>query len=77
MRQAWAVQGQDVAMVEWKQSAATGWGSSENSDSEGPQTAAVVCAAEQVSWVESGCMLEINQKVHLRTFMNSHSCWVQ
>lgn len=63
---AWAGPGQDVAMVEWKPSAASGQGSSENSDSEEPQTAAaaaaVVCAAEQGSWVEPGCMLEINQK---------------
>lgn len=61
MRQAWEVQGQDVGMVEWKPSAATDRGSSENFDSEWPQTAAAaaaVCAAEQGSWVESGCMLE-------------------
>lgn len=62
-RRALAVLGQDVAMVEWKPSAATGWGSSENFGSEGPQTAAAaVCAAEQGSWVESGCMLEIKYK---------------
>lgn len=62
MRQAWEVQGQDVGMAEWKPSAATGRCSSENFDSEGPQTAAAVCAAEQGSWVESERMLEINQK---------------
>lgn len=62
MQQAWEVQGQDVEMVEWKPSAATGQEFSENFDSERPQTAAAVCAAEQGSWVESECMLEINQK---------------
>lgn len=75
---AWAGPGQDVAMVEWKLSAAAGQVSSENSDSEEPQTAAAaVCAAEQGSWVESGCMLEINQKLHLFTFLNTHSCCFQ
>lgn len=66
MRLAWAGLEQDVAMVEWKPSAAAGQGSSENSDSEEPQTAAAaavaVCAAEQGSWVESGCMLENKAK---------------
>lgn len=60
MQPAWAGPGQDVAMVEWTPSAAAGQGSSENWDSEEPQTAAAaaVCADEQGSWVESGCMLE-------------------
>lgn len=74
MWQAWAVQGQDVAMVEWKPSAATGQRSSENFDSEELQA---VCASEQGNSVESGCMLKIKQKLYFLTFMNPHSCWVQ
>lgn len=68
-RPAWAVPGQDVVMVGWTPSAAAGRGSSENRDSEEPQTAAAaaaVCAAEPGSWVESGCMLgNTNQNILL------------
>lgn len=59
-------------MVEWKPSATTGQESSENFDSEGPQTAAAVCAAEQGSSVESGCTLKIKQKLYLFTFIIHH-----